>query len=147
MFVSLIFVSTFPAWSSAVAPHQDQRSFPTTFGCISCCKRCSSHCYMLQFPSWAFNPLRNPNLWSSPWACCGGPDPPPPCWWVMITLEEKKLQGYKHRVLSFEKGEHKSQEVLEINLRGQVGVARTVNEVYSQPTVAWHHDTMLHFSN
>lgn len=47
----------------------------------------------------------------------------PPCWRVMITLEEKKLQGYKHKLLSFEKGEHKSQEVLEINPRGQVGVA------------------------
>lgn len=41
----------------------------------------------------------------------------------MITLEEKKLQGYKHKLLSFEKGEHKSQDVLEINPRGQVGVA------------------------
>ncbi|TKS65571.1 Glutathione S-transferase A [Collichthys lucidus] len=37
----------------------------------------------------------------------------------MITLEEKKLQGYKHKLLSFEKGEHKSQDVLEINPRGQ----------------------------
>lgn len=40
----------------------------------------------------------------------------------MIALEEKKLQGYKHKLLSFERGEHKSQEVLEINPRGQVGV-------------------------
>lgn len=47
----------------------------------------------------------------------------PPCWRVMITLEEKKLQGYKHKLLSFEKGDHKSQEVLEINPRGQVGCA------------------------
>ena len=39
----------------------------------------------------------------------------------MIVLEEKKLQGYKHKLLSFEKGEHKSQEVLEVNLRGEVG--------------------------
>ena len=39
----------------------------------------------------------------------------------MIALEEKKLQGYRHKLLSFEKGEHKSQEVLEINPRGQVG--------------------------
>lgn len=45
----------------------------------------------------------------------------PPCWRVMIVLEEKKLQGYKHKLLSFEKGEHKSQEVLEVNLRGEVG--------------------------
>ncbi|XP_038142756.1 glutathione S-transferase A-like [Cyprinodon tularosa] len=44
----------------------------------------------------------------------------PPCWRVMITLEEKKLQGYKHKLLSFEKGEHKSQEVMDINPRGQL---------------------------
>ncbi|XP_069555664.1 glutathione S-transferase A-like [Brachyistius frenatus] len=43
-----------------------------------------------------------------------------PCWRVMIALEEKKLHGYKHKLLSFEKMEHKSQEVLEINPRGQV---------------------------
>ncbi|XP_029701288.1 glutathione S-transferase rho isoform X3 [Takifugu rubripes] len=43
----------------------------------------------------------------------------PPCWRVMIVLEEKKLQGYKHKLLSFEKGEHKSKEVLEVNPRGQ----------------------------
>uniref|UniRef100_A0A3Q3XL24 GST N-terminal domain-containing protein n=1 Tax=Mola mola TaxID=94237 RepID=A0A3Q3XL24_MOLML len=43
----------------------------------------------------------------------------PPCRRVMIVLEEKKLQGCKHKLLSFEKGEHKSQEVLDINPRGQ----------------------------
>ncbi|PWA15365.1 hypothetical protein CCH79_00008512 [Gambusia affinis] len=43
----------------------------------------------------------------------------PPCWRVMITLEEKKLQGYKQKLLSFEKEEHKSKEVLDINPRGQ----------------------------
>ncbi|KAL7382658.1 hypothetical protein ABVT39_025966 [Epinephelus coioides] len=43
----------------------------------------------------------------------------PPCWRVMITLEEKKLQGYKHKLLSFDEGEHKSKEVLHINPRGQ----------------------------
>lgn len=44
----------------------------------------------------------------------------PPCWRVMIALEEKGLQGYDHKLLSFEKGEHKSQEVLDMNPRGQV---------------------------
>ncbi|XP_055504650.1 glutathione S-transferase A-like isoform X1 [Leucoraja erinacea] len=44
----------------------------------------------------------------------------PPCWRVTIALEEKKLQGYKGKVLSFEKMEHKSNEVLEINPRGQL---------------------------
>ncbi|KAJ4935082.1 hypothetical protein JOQ06_016618 [Pogonophryne albipinna] len=43
----------------------------------------------------------------------------PPCWRVMIALEEKNLQGYNNKLLSFEKMEHKSQEVLDINARGQ----------------------------
>ena len=44
----------------------------------------------------------------------------PPCWRVMITMEEKRFQGYKRKLLSFEAGEHKSAEVLELNPRGQV---------------------------
>ncbi|CAB1350476.1 unnamed protein product [Coregonus sp. 'balchen'] len=44
----------------------------------------------------------------------------PPCWRVMIALEEKKLQGYNQKLLSFEKGEHKSKEVLDINPRAQL---------------------------
>ncbi|XP_051884509.1 glutathione S-transferase A-like [Pristis pectinata] len=44
----------------------------------------------------------------------------PPCWRIMIVLEEKKLQGYKEKLLSFEKMEHKSEEVLAINPRGQL---------------------------
>ena len=38
----------------------------------------------------------------------------------MIALEEKNLQGYQHKELSFDKGEHKSKQVIEINPRGQV---------------------------
>lgn len=45
----------------------------------------------------------------------------PPCWRVLIALEEKNLQGYNSKMLSFEKGEHKSKEVMEVNPRGQVG--------------------------
>ncbi|XP_015242677.1 PREDICTED: glutathione S-transferase A-like [Cyprinodon variegatus] len=44
----------------------------------------------------------------------------PPCWRVMIVLEEKNLQGYNSKLLSFEKMEHKSQQVLDINPRGQL---------------------------
>uniref|UniRef100_A0A8C8GD65 Glutathione S-transferase rho n=1 Tax=Oncorhynchus tshawytscha TaxID=74940 RepID=A0A8C8GD65_ONCTS len=44
----------------------------------------------------------------------------PPCWRVMIALEEKQLQGYNQKLLSFEKAEHKSKEVLDINPRGQL---------------------------
>ncbi|KAL0167206.1 hypothetical protein M9458_039050, partial [Cirrhinus mrigala] len=43
----------------------------------------------------------------------------PPCWRVMIALEEKQLQGYKHKHLAFEKNEHKSEEVKALNPRGQ----------------------------
>ncbi|MBN3291661.1 GSTA transferase, partial [Polypterus senegalus] len=44
----------------------------------------------------------------------------PPCWRIMIALEEKNLQGYQNKMLSFEKKEHKSDEVLAINPRGQL---------------------------
>ncbi len=38
----------------------------------------------------------------------------------MIVLEEKNLQDYNQKELVFEKMEHKSQEVSDINPRGQV---------------------------
>lgn len=44
----------------------------------------------------------------------------PPCWRVQIALEEKNLQGYQHKLLSFDKGEHKCEEVMKLNPRGQV---------------------------
>ncbi|XP_061672494.1 glutathione S-transferase A-like [Syngnathoides biaculeatus] len=43
-----------------------------------------------------------------------------PCWRVMIALEEKNLRGYNQKLLSFEKMEHKSPEVLAMNPRGQL---------------------------
>nr|ANW83217.1 rho-class glutathione S-transferase [Sebastes schlegelii] len=59
----------------------------------------------------------------------------PPCWRVMIALEEKNLQGYNQKLLSFEKMEHKSQEVLDINARGQLPSFKhgdvIVNESYA----------------
>ncbi|KAG8005093.1 Glutathione S-transferase A [Nibea albiflora] len=54
----------------------------------------------------------------------------------MITLEEKKLQGYKHKLLSFEKGEHKSQEVLEINPRGQLPAFKHGDNVLNESSAA-----------
>ncbi|XP_033831055.1 glutathione S-transferase rho [Periophthalmus magnuspinnatus] len=57
-----------------------------------------------------------------------------PCWRVMIALEEKALQGYNHKLLSFDKMEHKSQEVLNLNPRGQLPTFKhgdnIVNESY-----------------
>ena len=44
----------------------------------------------------------------------------PPCWRVMLVLEEKGLSDYSGKLLSFEKKEHKSEEVLKWNPRGQV---------------------------
>lgn len=43
------------------------------------------------------------------------------CWRIMIALEEKGLAGYNQKLLSFDKMEHKSEEVLSLNPRGQVG--------------------------
>ncbi|XP_002731468.2 glutathione S-transferase A-like [Saccoglossus kowalevskii] len=43
-----------------------------------------------------------------------------PCWRVMITLEEKGLSGYGNKLVSFEKSEHKSEDILKLNPRGQV---------------------------
>ncbi|XP_073319492.1 glutathione S-transferase A-like isoform X1 [Pagrus major] len=58
-----------------------------------------------------------------------------PCWRTMIALEEKNLQGYTHKLLSFDKMEHKSQEVLDINPRGQLPSFKhgdnIVNESYA----------------
>jgi len=44
----------------------------------------------------------------------------PPCWRPMIVLEEKVLSCYPNKLLSFDKKEHKAEEVLQWNPRGQV---------------------------
>ena len=49
-----------------------------------------------------------------------------PCWRAMLVLEEKGLQGYGNKLLSFSKKEHKGEEVLKLNPRGQVRVTRPV---------------------
>jgi len=49
----------------------------------------------------------------------------PPCWRVMIALEEKKLQGYNHKLLSFDKKEHQCAEVKALNPRVQVRLWQT----------------------
>ena len=46
----------------------------------------------------------------------------PHAWKVQIALEEKGLQGYTSKLISFEKGENKSEDILKINPRGQVGL-------------------------
>jgi len=44
----------------------------------------------------------------------------PPCWRAMLALEEKGLSGYPNKLISFDKKEHKSEELLKWNPRGQV---------------------------
>ena len=44
----------------------------------------------------------------------------PHAWKVQIALEEKGLQGYTSKLISFEKGENKSDEIRKVNPRGQV---------------------------
>ncbi|XP_033493206.1 glutathione S-transferase A [Epinephelus lanceolatus] len=59
----------------------------------------------------------------------------PPCWRVMIALEEKNLQGYNQKLLSFEKMEHKSKQVTDMNPRGQLPTFKhkdyVLNESYA----------------
>ncbi|CAF1595708.1 unnamed protein product, partial [Didymodactylos carnosus] len=43
-----------------------------------------------------------------------------PCWRVQIVLEEKNLNGYKNKLVSLDRNEHKSGAVLKQNPRGQV---------------------------
>ncbi|CAL8364579.1 unnamed protein product [Arctogadus glacialis] len=60
----------------------------------------------------------------------------PPCWRVMIALEEKNLQGYNQKLLDFLKGEHRSQEVLDINPRGQLPAFKHGNNILNESYAA-----------
>ncbi|XP_075931436.1 glutathione S-transferase A-like isoform X1 [Anarhichas minor] len=60
----------------------------------------------------------------------------PPCWRVMIALEEKNLQGYNQKLLSFEKGEHKSKEVMDMNPRGQLPALKCGTNVLNESLAA-----------
>ena len=55
----------------------------------------------------------------------------PPCWKVMLVLEEKGLQGYKEKLLSFAKKENQSDEMKAMNPRCQV-VSFICNSIISQ---------------
>ena len=45
----------------------------------------------------------------------------PPCWKAMIVLQEKGLwEGIPNKLLEFSKKEHKGEDVLKMNPRGQV---------------------------
>ncbi|XP_070702388.1 glutathione S-transferase A [Pempheris klunzingeri] len=60
----------------------------------------------------------------------------PPCWRVMVALEEKNLQGYNQKLFSFEKMEHKSKEVMDMNPRGQLPAFKHGNYVLNESYAA-----------
>ncbi|XP_047128874.1 glutathione S-transferase A [Hydra vulgaris] len=47
-----------------------------------------------------------------------------PCWRPMIVLEEKGLSGYGQKLISFSDQEHKGEEIMKLNPRGQVPTFR-----------------------
>ncbi|KAL5014837.1 hypothetical protein ScPMuIL_009107 [Solemya velum] len=56
----------------------------------------------------------------------------PPCWRVMLALEEKSLSGYQSKLVSFSKKEHKGEEVLKLNPRGQTPTFRDGDVVVNE---------------
>ncbi|XP_070840046.1 glutathione S-transferase A-like [Chaetodon trifascialis] len=60
----------------------------------------------------------------------------PPCWRIMIALEEKNLKGYNQKMLSFEKMEHKSKEVMDMNPRGQLPAFKHGDKVLNESLAA-----------
>lgn len=51
----------------------------------------------------------------------------PPCWRLMIALKEKQVLDIPQKLLSFDKQEHKSPEVLALNPRGEVRTIGVLN--------------------
>ncbi|XP_070840049.1 glutathione S-transferase A-like isoform X2 [Chaetodon trifascialis] len=60
----------------------------------------------------------------------------PPCWRIMIALEEKNLKGYNQKLLSFDKKEHKSKEVMDMNPRGQLPAFKHGDKVLNESLAA-----------
>ncbi|XP_035679374.1 glutathione S-transferase A-like isoform X3 [Branchiostoma floridae] len=55
-----------------------------------------------------------------------------PCWRAMICLEEKGLSDYTSKLISFDNKEHKSDEVLKINPRGQAPAFKHGNVIVNE---------------
>jgi len=53
-----------------------------------------------------------------------------------MVLEEKGLNGYGNKLISFEKKEHKSEEIMKLNPRGQVPVMKHGDVVVSESLAA-----------
>ncbi|XP_051949458.1 glutathione S-transferase A-like [Xyrauchen texanus] len=60
----------------------------------------------------------------------------PPCWRLMIALEEKNLQGYNNKLLSFDKQEHKTKEVTDLNPRAQLPTFKHGNIIVNESFAA-----------
>ena len=43
-----------------------------------------------------------------------------PCWRLLITLQEKGLTKYGEKIVTFSKKEHKADDIMAVNPRGQV---------------------------
>ena len=52
-----------------------------------------------------------------------------PCWRVQLALEEKNIP-YESKFLSFDKKEHKSEEIMKLNPRGQVDKFKIVKNSF-----------------
>ncbi|KAK7480655.1 hypothetical protein BaRGS_00028127 [Batillaria attramentaria] len=55
-----------------------------------------------------------------------------PCWRPMIVLEEKGIKGYGSKMISFSNKEHKGEEVMKLNPRGQVPTFRDGDVVVNE---------------
>ena len=61
----------------------------------------------------------------------------PPCWKAMIVLQEKGLwEGIPNKLLEFSKKEHKGEEVLKMNPRGQVSIKRLMRLIVRKLVLA-----------
>ncbi|XP_041361182.1 glutathione S-transferase A-like [Gigantopelta aegis] len=55
-----------------------------------------------------------------------------PCWKAMLALAEKGFTNYKNKLCSFQKKEHKSEEILALNPRGQLPTFKDGNVVVNE---------------
>ena len=51
----------------------------------------------------------------------------PPCWRILVALEEKELK-YDHKLMEFSKNDHKSEEIMNFNSRGQLPTLKIGNK-------------------
>ncbi|ESO86095.1 hypothetical protein LOTGIDRAFT_195517 [Lottia gigantea] len=57
-----------------------------------------------------------------------------PCWKAMLVLEEKGFGGYPNKLVSFSNKEHKGEDVMKLNPRGQVPTFKDGDIVVNEST-------------